>query len=75
MYKAKERKILPTPEKIIFFFFKSRELKGGMENRHGIYNHGLAMLFLKLNTCSQFHNHLLQPEEFEGAQAKCQSYD
>ena len=73
MYKAKEREILPTPEKILFF--KSRESKGGLENRHGISNHGLAALFLKLNTCSQFYNRLSQPEEFEGAQAKCQSYD
>ena len=73
MYKNKERENLPTPE--TYCFFKSRESTGGLENRHGISNHGLAVLFLKLNACSQFYNHLSQPKEFEGAQAKCQSYD
>ena len=68
MYKAKERIISPTPKK-----FKSRELKGGLDHRHEISNHGLALLFLKLNTCLQSYSHLLQPKEVKGAQAECQS--
>ena len=68
MYKAKERKIFPTPKK-----FKSRELKGGLDHRHEISNHGLAGLVLKLNPCLLSYNHLLQPEEVEGAQAERQS--
>ena len=52
---------------------RSRELKGGMDHRHEISNHGLAGLVLKLNTCLLSYNHLLQPEEVEGAQAERQS--
>ena len=66
MYKAKrKKKFRPLLKK-----FKSRELKGGLDHRHEISNHGLAVLFLKLNTCLLSYNRLLHPEEVEGAQAE-----
>ena len=68
MYKAKERKICP-----LLKIFKSRELRGGLDYKHEISNHGLAVLFLKLNTCLLSYNHPSQPEDVEGAQAECQS--
>ena len=62
--KQKKEKNFPLLKK---YFFKSRELKGGLENRHGISNHGLAGIVFKLNTCLLSYNHLLQPKEVEGA--------
>ena len=54
MYKAPEtKKLLPTPE-----IFNHDELKDGLNHRYEIPNHGLSVLFLKLNTCPQFYNHL-----------------
>ena len=73
MYKVKSKKIFSHSR--FFFFLKSRELKGGLDHRDGIPNHGLAALLLKLNTCLQSYNHPLQPEEVEGAQAECQLYN
>ena len=65
MYKAKEKKkICP-----LLNIFNLRELEGGIDYRHETSNHGLALLFLKLNTCLQSYIHLHHPEEVEGAQA------
>ena len=71
MYKAKEKKNYCPPLKI----FNYEQLKDGLNNRNELFNHDIAMLFLKLNTCLLFYNHLLQPEEVEGAQAECQLYN
>ena len=49
--------------------FNLRELEGGLDYRHAISNHGLAALFLQLNTCLLSYIHLFQPGEVEGAQA------
>ena len=70
MYKAKKRKEKYCP---LLKIFNHGELRGGMNYKHELFNHDLAVLFLKLNTCLLSYNHLLQPEEDEGAQAKCQS--
>ena len=71
MYKAKKKKNYCPLLKI----FNHGELKGGLNNRNELFNHDLAALFLKLNTCLQFYNHPLQLEEVEGAQAECQLYN
>ena len=71
MYKAKRKKKYCPLLKI----FNHGELRGGMNNRNELFNHDLAVLFLKRNTCLLFYNHLLQPEEVEGSQAKCQLYN
>ena len=71
MYKAKENKNYCPLLKI----FNHGELRGGLNNRNELFNHDIAVLFLKLNTCLLFYNHFLQPEEVEGAQAECQSWD
>ena len=67
--KQKERKIIAHSWKS----FNHGELRGGMNNRDELFNHDLAVLFLKLNTCLLSYNRLLQPEEVEGAQAEYQS--
>ena len=68
MYKAKEKKkIFP-----LLNIFNLRELEGGLDYRHETSNHGLALLFLQLNTCLLSYIHPFQPEEVEGDQAECQ---
>ena len=67
--KHQKRKTYCPPLKI----FNHNELKDGLNHRYEIPNHGLSVLFLKLNTCLQFYNHLSQPEGVEGVQAGCQS--
>ena len=47
MYKAKEKK----KNFPLLNIFNLRELEGGMDYRHETSNHGLALLFLKLNPC------------------------
>ena len=69
MYKAKEEeKNCP-----LLNIFNLRELAGGLDYRHETSNHGLALLFFKLNTCLLSYIHPFQHEEVEGAQAECQS--
>ena len=48
---------------------QSNKLRGGLDYRHKISNHGLAGLFLQLNTCLQSYIHLHHPQEIEEAQA------
>jgi len=67
MYKATEKKKVPALKNL-----QSNELRDGMDYRHEISNHGLAMLFLQLNTCLLSYIHPFQPEEVEGDQAECQ---
>ena len=66
--KQKKRKNCP-----LLKIFNPRELRGGLDYRHEISNHGLAMLFLKLNTCLLSYSHPSQPKQVEGTQAECQS--
>ena len=68
LHSKKKEKFFP-----LLKIFKSRELKGGLDHRHEISNHGLAMLFLRLKTCLLSYSHPFQPEEVEGAQDECQS--
>ena len=67
MYKAKEKKKFCP----LLNIFNLRELEGGLDYRHEISNHGLAVLFLRLNTCLLSYSHPFQPKEVEGAQAEC----
>ena len=48
---------------------QSNKLRGGLDYRHKISNHGLALLFLQLNPCLLSYIHPFQPEGVEGAQA------
>ena len=64
MYKAKEKEKVPALKNL-----QSNKLRGGLDYRHKISNHGLARLFFQLNTCLQSYIHLHHPEEVEEAQA------
>ena len=68
MYKSKEKEKVPALKNL-----QSNKLRGGLDYRHEISNHGLAVLFLKFNTCLLSYSHPFKPEEVEGAQAECQS--
>ena len=52
MYKAKEKEKVPALKNL-----QSNKLRGGLDYRHKISNHGLAGLFLQLNTCLQSYIH------------------
>ena len=59
---TKQQKIKICP---LLKIFKSRELRGGLDHRHELSNHGLAVLFLRLNTCLLSYIHPFQLEEIE----------
>ena len=65
--KQKKKKKVPALKNL-----QPNKLRGGLDYRHKISNHGLAGLFLQLNTCLQSYIHPFQPEEVEVDQAECQ---
>ena len=55
--KQQEKKKMPTLKNL-----QSNELRGGLDYRHEISNHGLAVIFLQLNTCLLSYSHLFSAQ-------------